>query len=488
MGCTQSLIENEESVTRCKERKQFMKSAVAARNAFAAAHSAYALALKNTGSAIYDYAHGEVHDLRPSSTTTLSSSSTTTADHASSSTYSAAAVAGSAAGSVQPPVDRLPPPPPPLPADLSPAAPLQRSASMPGLPMAKIPRKETKNEPEIIEEGTPEATTEHSETDTGEDSSTAPAVPPAPPKPPQPSEAPVQLPPPPSANESSWYLNLFNTEHILAPSLRQPDEAMVDREGEKFENAVASHDASSNEFPQPIPSPVVSEKGASETPLPTQQKPGKMRRPSGGSGSSHNRSRSSGGASESKRGKMPVAVPQNVSFLQIMNEMDDHFLKASHSAHMVSKILDATRLHYHSNYADVRGHLEHSEKIMKVIRWNKPIGDNGSEGDTKDDLDDEKWETHAIVLEKMQAWEKKLYDEVKAAELIKIGYQRKLSLLNKQKKKATNPETLETIKAAVSHLHTRYIVDIQSMDSTISEINSLRDHKLCPKLVELVNE
>ncbi|RVW87965.1 hypothetical protein CK203_033912 [Vitis vinifera] len=49
MGCTQSKIENEEIVTRCKERKQFMKDAVTARNAFAAAHSAYAMSLKNTG-------------------------------------------------------------------------------------------------------------------------------------------------------------------------------------------------------------------------------------------------------------------------------------------------------------------------------------------------------------------------------------------------------------------------------------------------------
>ena len=39
-----------------------------------------------------------------------------------------------------------------------------------------------------------------------------------------------------------------------------------------------------------------------------------------------------------------------------------------------------------------------------------------------------------------------------------------------------------------SHLHTRYIVDMQSMDSTVSEVNHIRDAQLYPKLVALVIE
>lgn len=69
---------------------------------------------------------------------------------------------------------------------------------------------------------------------------------------------------------------------------------------------------------------------------------------------------------------------------------------------------------------------------------------------------------------------------------MKIEYQKKVALLNKQKKRGSNLESLEKTKAAVSHLHTRYIVDMQSMDSTVSEINRLRDDQLYPKLVQLV--
>ncbi|GFP92080.1 hypothetical protein PHJA_001352100 [Phtheirospermum japonicum] len=96
-------------------------------------------------------------------------------------------------------------------------------------------------------------------------------------------------------------------------------------------------------------------------------------------------------------------------------------------------------------------------------------------------------ETHATVLDKMLAWEKKLYDEVKAGEMMKYEYQKKLYSLNKLKKWGSNTESLEKMKAALSHLHTRYNVDMQSMDSTVSEINRLLDDQLYRKLVSLVD-
>lgn len=70
---------------------------------------------------------------------------------------------------------------------------------------------------------------------------------------------------------------------------------------------------------------------------------------------------------------------------------------------------------------------------------------------------------------------------------MKLEYKRKVAWLNKQKKRGASAESLEKTKAAVSHLHTRYIVDMQSMDSTVSEVNRLRDEQLYPKLVVLVD-
>jgi len=50
---------------------------------------------------------------------------------------------------------------------------------------------------------------------------------------------------------------------------------------------------------------------------------------------------------------------------------------------------------------------------MQVITWNRSFkGVSNGEG-AKDDFDSEDKETHATVLDKLLAWEKKLYEEVK---------------------------------------------------------------------------
>lgn len=63
----------------------------------------------------------------------------------------------------------------------------------------------------------------------------------------------------------------------------------------------------------------------------------------------------------------------------------------------------------------VAGHIDHSARVMRVITWNRSFkGVSGTEGNKDDfDDDDDKWETHATVLDKILAWEKKLYEEVK---------------------------------------------------------------------------
>lgn len=54
-------------------------------------------------------------------------------------------------------------------------------------------------------------------------------------------------------------------------------------------------------------------------------------------------------------GVVSTSTQKNVSLLHILNELDDHFLKASESAHEVSKMLEVTRMHYHSNFAESQG-------------------------------------------------------------------------------------------------------------------------------------
>ncbi|KAG7018334.1 hypothetical protein SDJN02_20202, partial [Cucurbita argyrosperma subsp. argyrosperma] len=476
MGCSQSKIENEEAIARCKERKIHMKEAVTARNAFAAAHSAYSMSLKNTGAALSDYAHGEVQNplIVPVSSTQPNS-----------------ALTSATAASFEP----FPPPPPPLPPSNF-HSPLQRAATMPEInlykpdlkPGSPIIEEEEENENEGSvgalrrrrsnkSKGDEGSSRNRNSAELNEDLAGA-----SPPVPPPPSEN-RHIPPPPQ--QDSTYDYFFSVDNIPVSTLSEVEEVQINKAEterksfDKMSKGVDNHDMEERGIsgkaetvesvleepvaPPPAP-PSVAESSVAAKSLKKMKQGGSM------------------GAMDGKR-----MVKPNVNLLLIFKNIDDNFLQASESAHEVSKMLEATRLHYHSNFADNRGHIDHSARVMRVITWNRSFRGLANMDDGKDDFYAEEQETHATVLDKLLAWEKKLYDEVKAGELMKFEYQKKVATLNRLKKRDSNAEALEKAKAAVSHLHTRYIVDMQSLDSTVSEISRLRDEQLYPKLVQLVN-
>lgn len=55
---------------------------------------------------------------------------------------------------------------------------------------------------------------------------------------------------------------------------------------------------------------------------------------------------------------------------------------------------------------------------MRVITWNRSFRGGLNVDDPKDEFDSEENETHATVLDKLVAWERKLYDEVKVSHII----------------------------------------------------------------------
>lgn len=61
----------------------------------------------------------------------------------------------------------------------------------------------------------------------------------------------------------------------------------------------------------------------------------------------------------------------------------------------------------------IAGHIDHSARLMRVITWNRSFRGLTNVDEGKDDFDLEEHETHATILDKLLAWEKKLYDEVK---------------------------------------------------------------------------
>ncbi|KAI3737623.1 hypothetical protein L2E82_27632 [Cichorium intybus] len=172
---------------------------------------------------------------------------------------------------------------------------------------------------------------------------------------------------------------------------------------------------------------------------------------------------------------------QSMNLLQVIKELNDGFVKASQNAHKVSKILEA------NNFGDNSGHTDHSTRVTRVTKWNRSFKGQQIVNNEKDDYTAKEKQTHSMILDKILAWEKKLHDEVKAGEDMKYVYKKKIASVNKLTKGGASGDSVQT-KAMVSHLHTRCIVQMQSIDSTVSEINRLRDEQLYPKLVRLVEE
>ena len=327
MGCSQSKIENEEAIARCKDRKIHMKDAVAARNAFAAAHSAYIMSLKNTGASLSDYAHGEVQNPQLVNETAQSNPKI-----------------DSVAASYEP----LEPPPPPLPNFFSP---LHRAASMPEINILKsdlkpVPIIEEEDENEVDNEGSVGSLRRRSKKGSGGGGSSRigntelDAELEGPPPPPPTSTPPLKMnrPLPPAQLQNTTYDYFFAMDNMPGPTLSEAEEANINeqeiegdlfdksperRENDDIEDRRGGKEAEAVE--PPPPPPVVAEPSAITS---------KSLKKVGGVGS----------MDEAK-----------FNLLQIFVKLDDHFLKASESAHEVSKMLEATRLHYHSNFADGRG-------------------------------------------------------------------------------------------------------------------------------------
>ncbi|KAF8731882.1 hypothetical protein HU200_015826 [Digitaria exilis] len=551
MGCGPSKEDAEGgAASRCRERKHLLRAAVQARHAMAGAHAGHTAALRNVGAALSDYAAGEA-DRHDAPVVPRSASA-------------AAALGGSHAAAAAlkalppPPLDAVLPPPPPLPpgaADGESPAPLQRSMSAPLQPQI---RKARSGEAPIIEEE------EDGEGDAGDDAP-APAPrrrevddtpPPPPPLPPADAGPPSRAPPPVPASQEGNFLNdyFFGNPDAMPPPTLDPGAA-----------AAESSWAAERREPAPPPPPPETE----QQPPPRQEVSEGKRlavEPAARRAATQKASRKA----EGKKARIAMVAPQPVRLGDVLRKLDEHFLKASEGAHEVSKMLEAARMHYHSNFAETRGFVDHSARVMQVITWNRSFKGIPKPENAKNELDDDEWETHATVLDKLLAWEKKLYHEVKVKcvylihyyfapdkvstfapvnsktgpnstdiiivwlealllahdsilpmcwvqnvkpslvfivltyfvhtsdstyfilplaqefEVIKVTYQRKLAVLNRKKQRGVSSSSIEKTKSIVSHLHTKYIVDSQTMESTVAEINRLRDQQLYPKLLELV--
>ncbi|KAK6164014.1 hypothetical protein DH2020_000878 [Rehmannia glutinosa] len=210
-------------------------------------------------------------------------------------------------------------------------------------------------------------------------------------------------------------------------------------------------------------------------------------------------------------------VPKD--FFSSIKDIEQLFVKASESGKEVPRMLEANKFHFRPVFPGERGSVTSSllkscfscgddpsevpqeppQNSVKYLTWHRTtsfrsassrnlLGANSTDG--VDDLNNNLFDnfcmvsgSHASTLDRLYAWEKKLYDEVKAGQVLRSHFDQKCKLLRQQESRGENTDKT---RAGVKDLHSRIGVAIHRIDSISKKIEEIRDKELQPQLEELI--
>ncbi|KAI3665012.1 hypothetical protein L6452_43628 [Arctium lappa] len=485
MGIASSKAERCEALRLCKERKKFIKKAIDSRYDFAAAHLAYIRSLRNIGMALRRFAEAEV--LLDTSSATEIDKTPTHSSHPSPSPPHLGDGGGGAAASDgshhPPPVSRLS---------------YMRSGGTNAVTVSLNPSKIDISTRVYVDDV----------------DSMSFSMPPPPPPPPPESASSWDYFDPADDNESfrfvghdGFHVNFndmsvrkqFNVKdsNIDGGSATPPDSAKKDQNGD--DDSVAFN----------IESTTVEFNNGSDS----------------AAGALICRTSESVLKEDSCLGEGEREDPSEFithrakDFLSSIKEIESRFFRASESGKEVSRMLEVNKIRV--SYSETKGSSPAStflcvncckgktalvshepSHVTKVITWKRSTSSHSSSSQnplasrSKDDNDDSGSDfieefcmiagSHSSTLDRLYAWERKLYDEVKAIESIRKEYDRKCNRLRHQFAKDLKTHVIDRTRSLVKDLHSRIIVALHTVDSISKRIEKMRDEELQPQLLELI--
>uniref|UniRef100_A0A803LG47 Nitrate regulatory gene2 protein n=1 Tax=Chenopodium quinoa TaxID=63459 RepID=A0A803LG47_CHEQI len=167
---------------------------------------------------------------------------------------------------------------------------------------------------------------------------------------------------------------------------------------------------------------------------------------------------------------------------EVVREIQVQFERAATSGGEIAKVLEVGKLRYQRKNAA----YQVSTKMLNVITPSLP---SSSKDEASLDLDEDvqlRSANLSATLQKLYLWEKKLFDEVKAEEKMRVSHDRKLAKLNHLVEKGAEPTKIESTRSVVRSLSTKIRIAIQIVDRISVKINKLRDEELWPQLNELI--
>ncbi|XP_020596157.1 uncharacterized protein LOC110036131 [Phalaenopsis equestris] len=186
------------------------------------------------------------------------------------------------------------------------------------------------------------------------------------------------------------------------------------------------------------------------------------------------------------------------SLAEVMKDMENQFMRICECAHEILVMLEANRAHYSSASNDLAAvrmlnpvalfrstsSCSSSSKFFKASC--------SSKGDADESSSDYSEEccmvsgSHKSTLDRLYAWEKKLYEEVKSGECMRIAYEKKCVQLRNHDINGDEPSVVDKTRVAIKDLHTRLKISIHTVESISKRIEVLRDGELYPQLMEMI--
>ncbi|XP_043713607.1 protein ALTERED PHOSPHATE STARVATION RESPONSE 1-like [Telopea speciosissima] len=187
---------------------------------------------------------------------------------------------------------------------------------------------------------------------------------------------------------------------------------------------------------------------------------------------------------------------------EVVVEIKIQFERAAESGSEVSGMLEAGKLPYRKKKSvyQVSSKMLHVITPLSVVS-SQPSTSKSSEASSSTEMSssaygvdfDEGAGTRSrsanlsSTLQKLYMWEKKLYDEVKAEEKMRVLHDRKRKRLLRLDKKGAEAHKVDSTQTLVRNLSTKIRIAIQVVDKISVKITKLRDEELWPQLNELIH-
>ncbi|KAI7724904.1 hypothetical protein M8C21_014087 [Ambrosia artemisiifolia] len=206
---------------------------------------------------------------------------------------------------------------------------------------------------------------------------------------------------------------------------------------------------------------------------------------------------------EAQKGLTVIDTPERGrELLETLKDIEDYFYRIYESGKGVSKMLESNRIQLQSGLEEIK---ENSTKLIQAIASRSTsyrsttckslVASNSKTASTWTEFNNDLFDdgggmnagSHSLTLGRLYAWEKKLYEEVKSGDNTRKLYERKCSQLRNQDVKGDEGGTIDKTRAAVKDLYSRILVAIRSAESISERIDKLRDEELQPQIIELLH-